>query len=82
MSEWQPIETVPSMRNVLMWAATDIGDDGTIKNWKMATGWWSDGHGTWVWDGHPIKSYNVKPTHWMELPEPPTLTSPEGRCQS
>lgn len=42
--EWQPIETCPKMRTVLMFAVSDIADDGTVRNWKMATGAWHEGY--------------------------------------
>jgi len=71
MSEWQPIETAPKMKVLLLWAATDIAYNGVILNWKMATGSWSSGHEAWIWDGRLLASYEVQPTHWMPLPEPP-----------
>lgn len=79
--DWQPIETVPKMRTVLLFAVTDVSDDGTVRNWKMATGWWLTSHEgeryrmagytPWMWDGHQVKVYEPVPTHWMLLPEPP-----------
>jgi Protein of unknown function (DUF551) len=71
MSEWQPIETAPTMRTILLFAATDIGDDGSVKNWRMETGFWSMGHAGWKWGGYELRPYSVQPTHWMPLPEPP-----------
>ena len=71
MTAWQPIETAPKMKNILMWAATDISDFGEIRNWKIATGYWSTGHDAWIWDGSALKTFDVKPTHWMPLPDPP-----------
>ena len=67
MTQWQPIETVPSGRTVLLFSWSS---DRT--NWKMATGWYSDGAGLWEWDGRWLdKPYDQKPTHWQPLPEPP-----------
>jgi hypothetical protein len=81
MSEWQPIETAPKMRTVLLCAVTDVAEDGRILNWKMATGSWQEGycnarsrasHFTpWKWDGFQLKTYDHQPTHWMPLPAPP-----------
>lgn len=70
-SNWQPIETAPKQRVVLLWALTDE----ETGNWKMATGFWMPGYrdepGEWEWDGRRLKPYDVQPTHWMPLPEPP-----------
>ena len=81
MSAWQPIETAPKMRVILLFAVTDVGHDGQPCNWKMATGSWhtgyedersrARGYTPWAWDGHQLKSYEVQPTHWMPLPDPP-----------
>lgn len=68
--EWQPIETAPKMRVVLLFAVTDRTPNGTALNWKMATGSYSDGHQAWIWDGRPLKDYDHHPTHWQPLPEP------------
>lgn len=74
---WQPIESAPKMRTVLMFAVTDIGDDGRVNNWKMATGHLTEGRAgrnneTDVqWDGHQLKVYDHQPTHWQPLPLPP-----------
>jgi hypothetical protein len=69
MSQWQSIDTAPKGKVVLLWGPTDISDNGTITNWKMETGYWiRDG---WIWDGRSLRPYDVKPTHWMPLPEPP-----------
>lgn len=75
MSGWQSIETAPKMRTILLYATTDVGADGAVKNWKMETGFWHSGHRTWMWAG-----YDTQPTHWMLLPEPPsdTLTTPKA----
>ena len=66
MSEWQPIETAPTERsetgdNVLLWIV-EYGDVGIIMGYWDGRGW-SDSH------GHG--SNDLKPTHWMPLPEPP-----------
>jgi hypothetical protein len=68
---WQPIETVPKMKNILLWAATDIGDDGAIRNWKMDTGYWSSGAECWTWSGYQVRKYDIHPTHWQPLPAAP-----------
>ena len=78
---WQPIETAPKMRTLLLFAVTDVAADGTVRNWKMASGSWLTGYEDersklagytpWQWDGHQVKVYEVAPTHWMPLPVPP-----------
>lgn len=68
MNEWQPIETAPKMRTILLWALTDT----ETGNWKMETGFWHTGYDNWTWEGRQIKSYDHQPTHWQPLPDPPT----------
>ena len=69
--DWQPIETAPKQKIVLLWALTDT----ETGNWKMSTGYWMPGYrdepGSWTWDGRLLKAYEVHPTHWMPLPTPP-----------
>lgn len=82
VGEWQPIATAPKMRTILLFAVSDVAEDGTVKNWKMATGAYhtgyederskAEGRSPWTWDGHQLKSYHLQPTHWMPLPAPPT----------
>lgn len=68
--EWQPIATAPKMKTLLLFAVTDVAEDGRVRNWKMETGFFSTGHDTWLWP-HPLKVYDHLPTHWMPLPAPP-----------
>lgn len=70
--EWQPIETAPKMKNIIIWAATDISESGEIRNWKMDTGYWSAGIQCWIWCGYEVRKYDIQPTHWMPLPALPT----------
>ena len=77
MAEWRPIESAPTMRTILLFAVTDISEDGAIKNWKMATGFWHSGYAEddrmspWCWDGRQVAKYEIQPTHWQSLPRPP-----------
>ena len=78
MSEWQPIETCPEMRNVLLFAVTDVAEDGTVRNWKMETGYKRDeqcslneSETCWRWGEFRVMIWDAQPTHWMPLPEPP-----------
>lgn len=84
---WQPIETCPKMRTVLLFAVTDVGPEGRVRNWKTATGSFHEGYDDersrergftpWTWDGHQLKAYEVQPTHWMPLPAPPGPVGPQ-----
>jgi hypothetical protein len=73
MTDWQSIETAPKMKNILLWAATDVSDSGEIKNWKMDTGYWSTGAECWTWSGYQVRKYDIQPTHWQPLPPPPIV---------
>lgn len=67
---WQSIETAPKMRVILLWAKTSSEPN----NWEMATGFFSEGHNAWIWNGITCnKSYHQQPTHWHDLPEPPNV---------
>jgi hypothetical protein len=78
---WQPIQTAPKMVTILLFAVTDIAEDGSVRNWNMATGSWhtgyederskAQGYTTWTWAGRQLNVYDVQPTHWMPLPKPP-----------
>ncbi len=75
MEDWKPIETAPPMKNLLLFAVTDTDEAGKVRNWKMDTGYYSSGAKAWTWSGYQLKSYDIKPTHWMHVPKPP---SPEA----
>ncbi len=77
--KWQPIETAPKMKTVLLFAVTEI-DPSTkaVRNWKMDSGFWHTGYeddapvmSPWCWEGRQLRAMDVQPTHWMPLPEPP-----------
>lgn len=84
LTDWQPIETAPKGKAVILWAVTHINEDGAIGNWKMGTGFvrWDGDANTpadiW-WEGYWLASYDILPTHWMPLPEPPSLAPAEGK---
>jgi Protein of unknown function (DUF551) len=69
---WQPIETAPKMRTVLLFAVTDVDEDGAVRNTNMSTGFWHTGYNEWIWDGDRIAAWESQPTHWMPLPDPPS----------
>jgi hypothetical protein len=59
---WQPIETAPNGgQNVLTYGE----EHGFAVAWSMGSGWFS---------GHDEEAcYEVTPTHWMPLPDRPTV---------
>lgn len=67
MSEWKPIETAPKDGTEILigWMARDGRRRGgwicKIRRWRDDAGWRRDRN-------HP---YDLYPTHWMPLPEPP-----------
>ena len=72
MGEWQPIATAPHQKVILLWAETSFDPP----NWKMATGYCRPAYDPpheleWIWDGWRLKSWDIKPTHWCSLPDPP-----------
>lgn len=74
MTEWQPIKTAPAMKIILLFAVTDIGPNGEVRNWKMATGCQHTGSKDdewWEWEGRILKAWEIHPTHWMPMPDPP-----------
>lgn len=62
MSEWQPIETAPTERWVLTWS-----EDGYEVALKLAL------DNKWICTANIDDNmmWEVKPTHWQPLPEPP-----------
>ena len=74
MSDWQPIETAPSMRNIILFAESQ--PVAGTRNWRMETGYFHTGTG-WNWGGRFVASWDISPTHWLPLPEPP----PEARAK-
>lgn len=58
----------PSGRLVLLWAITDE----SMRNYKIGTGYWSDHHKMWCWEGAWVdKPWHVLPTKWRILPDVP-----------
>ena len=68
MSEWQPIETAPKHRNLLLGHAE--------KKW-IRFGQQFPGMKDWYYSGTTERSQYAQvkgdePTHWMPLPQPPS----------
>lgn len=67
--DWQPIETAPKMREIILWADTSTPE---FSNWKMASGFFHDGMEVWIWGGEQVREWAFPPTHWTPLPPPPS----------
>lgn len=74
---WSTVDKIVPQKIFMLWALT--GDMiGGKPNWKMATGYFSpigteaerDETG-WVWDGRRLRTYDVQPTHFRSLFDPP-----------
>lgn len=62
--EWQPIETAPKDKTILVFQMSDSGYFYQMAQWeimKSGNGMWTCSNGDFVDDT----------THWMPLPEPP-----------
>jgi hypothetical protein len=63
--EWQPIETAPKGRAVLVACEFDYPGD-----WRIKLGSYLPDHPD-QFHGWLIHGASWKPTHWMPLPQPP-----------
>ena len=59
MSEWQPIETIPTQQRILVYAGPIYGV--RVERWIGAP------HNIWVTES----DLHVEPRAWMPIPEPP-----------
>lgn len=70
--EWQPIETAPKDgRRIILGYAGSYSEEGywlsdPSKNYWGETGWFAT-------DENVLSHHPSNPTHWMPLPEPPSL---------
>jgi hypothetical protein len=73
MSEWQPIETAPKDRYILICEANEPAWAGNM----FVAKWFGDDETACFWtSGGPNGGIDLEPriysfTHWMPLPEPP-----------
>ncbi len=68
MTEWQPIETAPKDRDILVY------EDGwcVVVSWEECDGVGYKGpNGHWMSNACVDSYTEVEPTHWQPLPEPP-----------
>lgn len=64
MAEWQPIETAPSDKWILLWFVTVNPANSGVVMAQISSR--EDGK---LWDGHIYRDNRA--SHWMPLPEPP-----------
>ena len=71
---WQPIETAPKNRLILLYRPTAVdwgkvtpGRWNSAKFYKKPKPYWE----IWFRIGGAREARAWRPTHWMELPEPP-----------
>ncbi len=65
-SEWQPIETAPKGRTAVLgfWLGKPVNGRNYAIMRRTRTGW--------VSYAEPLNlDYDVTPSHWMKLPDPP-----------
>lgn len=74
--EWQPIETAPKDKLILLFGLLDphpedIGLHGNLDRPGRYTGYWCQLDEAWSVAGGTWLGPWVNPTHWMPLPDPP-----------
>jgi hypothetical protein len=66
MSDWLPIETAPADQAVIVFADGAVGEAMLHANDGYGDGeWW------WANEYQDYHAEEIRPTHWMPLPEPP-----------
>lgn len=71
MSEWQPIETAPKDREILISGGKYGFDDSAIHSFtSVAIAFWNQGCGFFVNGCVEDEYLRYKPKYWMPLPEP------------
>jgi len=81
MTEWQPIETAPKDRPILVYGNKEKGDQAEFSQRIAVAVYHSEMHYTYgdrpmfVYAPHRVESDGpdrcICPSHWMPLPEPP-----------
>lgn len=74
MSEWQPIETAPKNGHpIIAYQPGGVYGSGISYPPSVGLAWWraADANNPAHWEG-PLNPRDY-PTHWMPLPDPPTL---------
>src|SRR5580765_7162475 len=68
---WHPIETAPSRKKVLLWLPNKGTLDHIIIGHRFLDGWITDDL-NWMNDRDDQSDFDLKPSHWMPLPDPPS----------
>lgn len=68
---WQPIETAPTNKSILLWGKLD-GEVSGLMGVEIVVGSSQNGF-YWTVDGTDYYSVTVDATHWMPLPPPPKV---------
>jgi len=82
MTEWQPIETAPLTEPVLVAWKNNKNQSCVCLAWKIITSTYTESEHAETFNLNRLVSYwsedpdgdemlEIKPTHWMLLPEPP-----------
>lgn len=71
MTEWQPIETAPVKKSILLCSVVEDLESGTWHYYDYPEAGFRRENGEWYFYGSGIQT-NGPPTHWMPLPPPPT----------
>lgn len=71
--QWQPIETAPKDEIILMWLGLPLLP--AIGRWWGKVG--NTNYNCWA-NVYGRNVIDMKPTHWMPLPEPPALVDAAG----
>lgn len=68
---WQPMKTAPKNGRAVLLYETTYGGKCYVMIGHYANGWVADSEMYWSEDGP--EHCSICPTHWMPLPEPPTI---------
>lgn len=73
MSDWQPIETAPKNKHVLLFGAQREPFNCGVHYYDplVFSGYWDDIDGAWCSSGSTAGGPFFHATHWMPLPPPP-----------
>lgn len=80
---WQPIKTAPKDGTSIIVYGKFAGEiAGIIDGKHVGIASWQGGRGDYAgftWRAENTDAYAAwwRPTHWMPLPEPPTITTPQ-----
>jgi len=73
MSDWQSIETAPRDGTRILGFGGGMGQIANVISYNERVGCWDTPYDT-LDDRDEEENGYIRPTHWMPLPAPPTLT--------